>query len=186
MDKTIDYNYWKSVYEREQDIRIAYDNKLAFTITLTVAIASAYVYICNSVAPWSAKNFDLYTFIVVCSLSVTAIFIHVIMICLSYTSLKYKYKDFPVDLIKPDIKEYIENFKLDNSKAGAVELEKARQNYISYMLEETYSLCAVEYYKENIRKRKYHFLLKISSVSNTILVISLYIIIFTLKCMKGE
>lgn len=172
----IDYSYYKSIYEREQDLRNSHSDRIGAFVTLTVAIITADAFLCEKVAPWN--GFPLRLFYLTSATIAVMLLLQIIFICLSFVSLKYHYQDFPIDMLEDDIDEHMRKYKEEHHWASEEKLENERSSYTMGMFERVYKLCANTYYKENIRRRKKYFWLSIVSIINVIIIILFYIIAF--------
>ena len=163
------WQIYKDWYEHEVMIRNYYDGKIGQTFTILSATAGLIIYSMEHV-----KCISFLKQIYFALLLVSIIVFVVQMICLfkAYFSFKYKYQDFPVDLIEIDIKEQIHHMSNDGN------FQERMYEYISGMLYRTYKICTETYFKTNISKRKYHHILNLATYINFIFLFVQYFIWF--------
>ena len=100
------WRIYKELYEHEIMIRNYYDGKLGITFTILSATAGLIIY--------SIENIDMCVADdrILILLQVVAICLFVLQMLYTfkaYFSFKFKYKDFPVNLIAKDIKDKMVN-----------------------------------------------------------------------------
>ncbi len=163
------WRIYKELYEHEVMIRNYYDEKIGMTFTILSATAGLIIY--------GIENMDMCIVDerILLSLQVVAICLFALQILYTfkaYFSFRFKYKDFPVNLIEKDIKDKMVNLN------EYEEFETEMADYISGMLFRTYVKCAETYYETNISKRKAHHVLNIITYINFLILLILYVILF--------
>lgn len=168
-------DYFKSLYEREQDIRHTYDDRIASTIAVTAAIVTSDIFLLNMGLQDDRSQFQILLFEISIVLLGALLALNLVLIFLSYGSFRYRYCDFPVDSVQIDINNKRE--ELSASLSGHL-LDEQLELYIEGMLQRTYNKCATIYYKENIRRRKFHHWLNVVSFFNIVDIIILFVILY--------
>lgn len=160
---------YKELYEHEVNIRNYYDGKIGTTFTIVSATAGLIIY---GIENMEVCVVDARILVLLQLISICLFALQVLYTFKSYFSFRFKYRDFPVNLIEDDIKDKM--VSMDEYK----DFESEMSDYISGMLFRTYKKCAETYYETNINKRKAHHLLNIITYFNFIILLMLYTILF--------
>lgn len=163
------WQIYKELYEHEVEIRNYYDGKIGMTFTILSATAGLIIYGIENLALCSVSDRILIPLLLT---SFCLFGLQIIYTFKAYFSFKFRYRDFPVDLIADDIKDRMNT--LNNYTEFEIEMEK----YISGMLFRTYKICAETYYKTNIGKRKAHHILNILTYINILNLVIIHTFIF--------
>ncbi len=163
------HTLYKSLYEREQDIRLFYDSRISITLATTTAIVAADIYLLNFIQDKSYTGFFACCINIIFALIVISLIMLFIYSFFSYASFKYRYLDFPVDKVQEDIDIKADELSQKYRKES-IPYKEALDNYIDGMLARVYNICASKYHRENIRKRRYHHLLNLFVFLNALLI----------------
>lgn len=163
------WQIYKELYNQEVELRNYYDGKLGQTFTILSATAGLIIY---SLERAINESFFSTIFLLLIVMSVIIFIVQLVCLFKAYFSIKYRYRDFPIDQIENDITQKI------NIVGKETDFDEKICEYIAGMLYRTYKVCAETYYKTNINKRKYHHILNLVSYVNFILLIVQYVIIF--------
>lgn len=175
------YEFYQSLYYREQTIRNQHEQKFPFILTLTSFAIILEKYLMDG---WDFINYRLYGLITL-FLFILFFLLEIILIFKSFMSFKFKYCDFPIDQIRSSIYEYmIENdihLKISNENFREATSDKRVLSYTECMLSRTYEHCATIYYRENIRRRKRLHYLNIMYLINLIVIVFVFLLNLFLK-----
>lgn len=160
---------YKGLYEHEVAIRNYYDGKIGTTFTILSATAGLLIYGIENMKSCAINERGL---LILQVISICLFLMQILYTFKAYFSFKFKYRDFPVNLIEDDIKDKI--ISLNNNQ----NMEEEMKEYISGMLFRTYKKCAETYYETNINKRKAHHVLNIVTYINFLILLITYVILF--------
>ena len=157
---------YKSLYEHEVDVRHYYDGKIGFVFTILSVTAAALYNCAKYVVDKDTKS----VIMALLCISMGVFIVQLILTFMSFFTIKYVYRDFPVNWIKVRTEDKINLFY--KSRAS----EETTKEEIEKMFIKYYEICASDYYEANIKKRKCHHILNMLSYLNFIIILVMYAI----------
>ena len=163
------WQIYRDLYEHEVAIRNHYDGKIGVTFTILSATVGLIIY---SIGNANSCVVDKRILVILQLIAICLFTLQLLFAFKAYFSFRFKYRDFPVNLIENDIKDKLLSYK------GHKDIEIEMFEYISGMLFRTYKKCAETYYESNISKRKAHHMLNVITYINFLFLLMQYMLLY--------